>query len=264
MQQLAVTINAGIGDLIHCHALLESQKHRYGQIDVSLNERGLVDARNADHIPFARRLMGLLFCDRPYRIMRPEADGLTPQQLCRHGFHPLPPDLRRVLPLAGESRPPFVAVSTKVRGWPRHEYEAMRETFLGLLEDISLRLPIVLVGERVLSMTRDYVESHRGLVYSIYDDLSQLTCVDETFPEFGETPAQWDQFRRDCTTMYHAERVITLGSGGNVSMAMACGRCLAMIGGTEMGGFFESMPEVGRLTLCKSVSDYLAELEDMT
>lgn len=264
MQRLAVTINAGIGDIIHCHAMLEAEKNRYGQIDVSLNERGLVEARNSDHIPFARRLMSLLFCSPPYRIMRPEDEGLTPQQLCRHGFHPMPPDLRRVLPLAGEVPPPFVAVSTKVRGWPRHEYEAMRETFLGLLEDISLRLPLVLIGEKVLSMVPDYVANHRGRVYSIYDDLSRLTCVDETFPEFGESPAQWDQFRRDCTAMYHAERVITLGSGGNVSMAMACGRCLAMIGGTEMGNFFESMPEVPRLTLCKSVSEYLMELEEMT
>ena len=262
--QLAVTLNAGIGDLIHCHAMLESKKHLYEQIDVSLNERGLVEARNTSHIPFARRLMSLLFCSPPYRIMRPEDEGLTPQQLCRHGFHPIAPDLRRILPLAGEAPPPFVAVSTKVRGWHWHEYEAMRETFLGLLEDISLRLPLVLVGERVLSMTPDYVWSHSGLVYSIYDDLSRLTCVDQTFPEFGEAPAQWDQFRADCTTMYHAERVITLGSGGNVSMAMACGRCLAMIGGTEMGEFFEAMPAVPRLTLCKSVSEYLSELEDMT
>ena len=263
--QLAVTVNAGIGDLIHCHAMLEADKAKYSEIDVSLNERGLVDARNADHIPFARRLMGLLFCAPPYRIMRPEDEGLTPQDLQAEGFLPIAPDLRRILPLAGvEPPPPFVAVSTKVRGWPRQEYEAIRETFLGLLEDISLRLPLVLVGEKVLTMTPDYVANHSGRVYSIYDDLSRLTCVDQTFPEFGDAPAQWDQFRADCTTMYHAERVITLGSGGNVSMAMACGRCLAMIGGTEMGEFFEAMPAVSRLTLCKSVGDYLAELEDMT
>ena len=262
--QLAVTVNAGIGDLIHCHAMLEAEKHRYEQIDVSLNERGLVSARSPAHVPFARSLMSLLFCAPPYHIMRPEDEGLTPQQLCQHGFHPMSPDLRRVLPLAGAAPPPFVAVSTKVRGWPRHEYEAMRESFLGLLEDISLRLPLVLVGERVLTMVPDYAWNHSDRVYSIYDDLSQLTCVDNTFPEFGEAPAQWDQFRSDCTTMYHAERVITLGSGGNVSMAMACGRCLAMIGGTEMGEFFESMPTVPRLTLCTSVDEYLGSLEDMT
>lgn len=264
MQQLAVTINAGIGDIIHCHAMLEVEKHRYERIEVSLNERGLADARNTRHIPFARRLMSLLFCSPPYQIMRPEDGGLTPQKLCWHGFHPVAPDLRRVLPLAGEAPPPFVAVSTKVRGWHWQEYQAIRETFLGLLEDISLRLPLVLVGERVLTQTAEYAGHHAGRVYSIYDDLARLTCVDQTFPEFGDSPAEWEQFRRDCTTMYHAERVITLGSGGNVSMAMACGRCLALVRGTEMGEFFEAMPEVGRLTLCKSVSEYLAELEDMT
>jgi len=268
VQQLAVTINAGIGDIIHCHAMLEAERNRYEDIEVILNERGLVEARNDRHVGFARRLAALLFCEPKYRL-NSDAEGryvgMTPQGLCRHGFHPMPPDLRRILPLAGvEPPPPFVAVSTKVRGWPRHEYEAMRETFLGLLEDISLRLPLVLVGERVLTQTAEYVGHHAGRVYSIYDDLSKLTCVDNTFAEFGEAPAEWDQFRTDCTTMYHAERVITLGSGGNVSMAMACGRCLAMIQGTEMGGFFEAMPEVSRLTLCKSVSEYLAELEDMT
>ena len=264
--RLAVTINAGIGDIIHCHAMLDAERHRYERIEVGLNERGLEQARNAAHIGFARRLAALLFSGPPF-VLTDEADpdgGLTPQQLCHHGFQPLPPDLRRVLPLAGEAPPPFVAVSAKVRGWPRHEYEAIRETFLGLLEDISLRLPLVLVGERVLSLTREYAESHCGRVYSIYDDLSRLTCIDNTFPEFGESPAGWDQFRSDCTTIYHAERVITLGSGGNVSMAMACGRCLAMIGGTEMGEFFEAMPEVSRLTLCTRAHDYLVELEDMT
>lgn len=267
MQQLAVTVNAGIGDLIHCHAMLEAGKQGYERIEVSLNERGLVEARNTTHVEFARRLAALLFADPPF-VLADEADpdgGLTPQQLCHHGFRPVAPDLRRVLPLAGAEPPaPFVAVSTKVRGWHRQEYEAMRATFLGLLQDISLRLPLVLVGEKVLTMVPDYVANHSGRVYSIYSDLIRLPCIDATFPEFGESPAQWDQFRSDCTTMHHAERVVTLGSGGNVSMAMACGKCLAMIGGTEMGGFFEAMPPVSRFTLCKSVSDYLAELEDMT
>lgn len=265
--QLTAVINGGIGDLIHCHAMFEAAKGRFTDVEIIMDEHRLVEARNESHLEFARRLLSTLFVGAPYRFGRDDDGqyvGMTPQALCRAGLEPMPPDLRRVLPLAGAARSPFVAVSTKVRGWRRHEYEAIREPFLGLLEDISLRLPLVLVGERVLSQTADYEQNHAGRVYSIYDDLSQLTCVDNTFPEFGEAPAQWDQFRSDCTTMYHAERVITLGSGGNVSMAMACGRCLAMIGGTEMGGFFESMPTVPRLTLCTSVDDYLASMEDMT
>lgn len=265
--RLTATINGGIGDLIHCHAMFEAAKDRFDDIEVIMDEHSLAAARNAQHIAFARRLLSLLFRGPLYRIgsdERGDSVGMTPQSLRQFGLAAAAPDLRDVLPIAGvEPPPPFVAVSTKVRGWSRCEYEAIRPELLRLLEAISRRVSLVLVGERVLSMVPDYVANHAGRVYSIYDDLKALPCVDATFAEFGEAPAQWEQFRSDCTTMAHAERVITLGSGGNVSMAMACGRCLAMIGGTEMGEFFEEMPAVPRLTLCKSVGEYLAELEEI-
>lgn len=264
--QLTAVINGGIGDLIHCHAMFEAAKERFSDVEIIMDERRLAEARNEEHIAFARRLLGALFRGPDYRIgsdERGEFIGMTPQALCRFGLEPVAPDLRRVLPVAGvEPPPPFVAVATKVRGWARHRYEAIRETFLGLLASISRRLPLVLVGERVLSETPEYRGHGDGFAYSIYDDLAGLPCVDNTFPEYGQRPAQWDQFRSDCTTMFHAERVITLGSGGNVSMAMACGKCLALIEHTEMEEFFAAMPAVSRLTLCNSVNDYLTELED--
>ena len=266
--QLTAVIHGGIGDLIHCHAMFEAAKGRFSDVEIIMDEHRLAEARNGAHVEFARRLLVTLFREPDYRIgsdERGEFRGMTPQALCRTGLAPVAPDLRRVLPAAGaEPTPPFVAVATKVRGWRRHRYDAIRESFLGLLGRIAKRVPLMLVGERVLSETPEYQGHGDDFAYSIYDDLARLPCIDNTFAEYGQRPAQWGQFRSDCTTMFYAERVITLGSGGNVSMAMACGKCLALIEQTEMEEFFAAMPAVSRITLCKSVGDYLAELEDMT
>jgi hypothetical protein len=60
--------------------------------------------------------------------------------------------------------------------------------------------------------------------------------------------------------MHHAERVIVLGTGGNCSMAMACGRVLCLTDSTEMGTYFHAMPADERVTLCESADEYLEEM----
>lgn len=257
-----MTINAGIGDMILCHAMLSSAG--FEEVEVSINEEAVSVFRSDLHLEFAHRLASQIFTPPVFRLVSSPRDllaGLTPQCLAvRYGLRPAVPDLRAALSAADDRQGEgHVAVTTKVRGWPRSQYEAVRGEFLALLR--SLRLPVVLVGERRVGMMPEYQIHGESLVYSIYEDLRPLAAADETVPEFGVTPPSWDRFVADCTIMRNAALTVTLGSGGNVSMGFACGRqCLSMIGGTEMGTFMAAMPADDRLILCPSVDKYLAEL----
>jgi hypothetical protein len=262
---LDVTINAGIGDIIHCHATLEAERHRRDRIRVAVDHVSLREARNARHGEFADRLVRFVFRDPVYEIVPQDRGGATPQGLWQAGLPLAAPDLRGVLPIAGVSAPPtpFVVVATKVRGWPRHRYEAIRSRFLAELARVAGRMPLVLVGERVLTETPEYRHRGEGFAYSIYEDLRTLPCIDATFAAYGDEPAQWDQFRIDCTTMAHATLVVVLGTGGNCSMAMACGRrMVCLTDETEMGEYFHAMPADERIRLCKSDEAFLEAIDD--
>lgn len=260
--RLELTINAGIGDIIHSHAMLEAARPAVTEVAVAVDHAALQSVRNVAHSEFATRLAQFVFREPTYTIVPQSTDGMTPQQLVGAGLPMAVPDLRDVLPLDGIGRPPepFVAVSTKVRSLRRDRYEQMRLEFLHHLTELAKRVQLVVIGERMLSMTPEYQGHGDGFAYSIYDDLMTVPCVDATFPEYGNVPAQWDQFRMDCTVMRNAERVITLGTGGNVSMAMACGRCLCLIQQTEMEWYFRAMPPDERITCAETPAEYLEEI----
>jgi len=261
---LDVTINAGIGDIIHSHAMLEAEKDK---VRVAVDHTGLHEARNPSHSEFADLLTRFVFYGPQYEIVPQRLRGATPQALRDAGVAMAAPDLRTVLPIAGVPAPPtpFVAVATKVRGWLMDRYLAFRDRFLSELERIAERMPVVLTGERVLTKTPEYQARGRGFAYSIYEDLRALPCIDATFAEYGATPAQWDQFRIDCTTMAHARLVVVLGTGGNCSMAMACcRRMVCLTDQTEMGEYFHAMPADERIRLCESDEAYLAAMREET
>ena len=251
-------LNAGIGDLIWCHAMLEpvaSDRHT-----ACLSMRAIRQARDERYLPFARRLLAMLFGGSGFDIAEEvDENGLDPLTLCWIGFRPRVPALAGVLP-AGE-RPtsePYVAVTTKVRGLERRRYEAIRIRLIEALRAISRRHPIVLIGEREIGRNAEYEHHGGAMVYSIYEDVRWLPCIDLTVPELGSTPPAWDQFRADCMTMRHARGVVALGSGGNVAMAISTGAPFGFLVGTEMAPF---LSRVNGLPLHQTEEEFLAALE---
>ena len=252
-------LNAGIGDLILCHAML-APLAATGRHSVCLSRRAIDDARSEAYLPFARRLMALLFDGFE---LDGEADviGLDPLILMQIGFRPALPTLAHVLP-AG--RPvcerPYLAVSTKVRGLERARYDAISGRMLAALRGIARRVPLVLIGEREIGQNAEYRHHGESLVYSIYDDLKGLPCLDLTVPELGITPPSWRQFRQDCLTMREAAGVVALGSGGNVTMAISTGAPFGFIDGTEMSSY---LSRVNDLPLLDTAEQFLTLLEAM-
>lgn len=249
-------LNAGIGDLILCHAML-APLAASGRHSVCLSKRAIEDARSEAYLPFARRLMSLLF-DGFEIENEVDAIGLDPICLMGMGFRPTLPVLGDVLP-AGESvcDLPYIAISTKVRGLARARYDAISERMLASLREISRGVPLVLIGEREIGRNAEYLHHGDNLVYSIYDDVRTLPCLDLTVPELGITPPSWVQFRQDCLTMREAAAVVALGSGGNVTMAMAVGAPWGFVEGTEISPY---LYRVNGLPLWDNETQFLAML----
>lgn len=246
---MRLTLNAGIGDLILSRAMLT------GPAEVALDYQAIDHYRTPTYRPFAETLLQTLFQAPQFQIVESDEPGMTPQAIAGLGFQPAVPDLRGVI--GDEWRPEthYTVVTTKVRGWPRDRYQAIRSAFLARLEQLGR---IVLLGERTIGRNAEYAEHGDDKVYSIYEDLKPLASVNATVEELGSTPPQWDDFVADCSMMAHADRVITLGSGGNVSMAMAfADKCLLHIGGTEMERLFAAMPPSDRVRMARSDAEYL-------
>lgn len=256
--QLEVTINGGIGDIIHSHAMLAEHRSRYSEIAVGLDRDSVAAARSPEYLPFADRLIESLFDEPPFVVRDLPGCGMTPQMLAAMGFPTVVPNVRKKLGLLGAASGRYVAVTTKIRGWPRFRYAEIRERFLEIVGDIASVMPVVLVGEREIGRNAEYEHHGDDYIYSIYGDLAALPVVDQTVPELGSTPPTWKQFLADCRTLAGADRVLTLGSGGNVTMAIACGRAIVLAGGTEMGSYFLSMPTDRRVTFCTNAESYLA------
>lgn len=254
---MRLTINGGIGDLIHSHAMVEGVRHQHDRIEIGIDRRGVAEARSPEYLHFADRLLGTLCDGPPYALVDGDGGGQTPQMLAAAGLPILMPDLRRKLGLLGGTSGRYVAVTTKIRGWDRAKYLAIREEFLAIVWRITMTMPVVLIGEREIGRNAEYEYHGPDRIFSIYEDLAGPNVVDQTVPELGCTPPTWRQFLSDCRVMAGAERVLTLGTGGNVSMAMASGRAFVLAGETEMGDYFLSMPPDSRVTVFERPEAYL-------
>jgi hypothetical protein len=257
--QLGIVMNAGIGDIILTHAML-GQCSR--PVRVGLCEKAICTARSADYRSFARSLFELLFAGDSYVIdYTLPGPGIDPTALAAF-LSPQSPDLREVLPDDGPAvQADYVVVLTKIRGWWRHRYEAIRPRLLAALKRVAAGRLLVLVGEREVGQNAEYRHHGANYIYSIHEDLAGIQCLDLTVPELGVTPPLLADFRRDCRVLRDAAAVVGLGSGGNTTMAQACGNWVANIDQTEMEAFLRLMPEDPRHRLCRSDEEFLAAVE---
>lgn len=258
---MRIISNAGIGDIILLHAMLE----RLGQpATIGLSEAAVTQARSEAYRPFAQKLMETLFFAPQYTLDWSLKDGgIDPPTLhFRYGLPVGAPDLRDVLP-AGEpvASAGYVVVHTKCRGWAKARYLGIKDRLLSSIRRIAESRLIVLLGERRIGMNAEYRHHGPDFVFSIYEDLCDIPCLDLTVPELGITPPDWTTFRQECLVMRDAAAVVALGSSGNTTMAQACGCWIGCIGGSEMEAYLRQMPEDPRHRICREPEEFLAAVE---
>jgi len=258
---MRIVSNAGIGDIILLHAMLEASD--IPSFSLGLSDSALATRESVLYRPFAVSLMKLLFDSPRYSLdFSGCAGGIDPPTLRRmHGLPAASPDLRDKLTASECGTDSSVVVMTKIRGWDRFRYDRIRDRFIEAIKKIARRRRIVLVGERRIGVNSEYRSHGENRIYSIYDDLVGIPALDLTVPELGLTPPYFSAFLQDCAMIGRASATVALGTGGNTTMAQACGRWIGCIVATEMERYLSAMPEDPRHRLCREEEEFLAAVE---
>lgn len=234
MSALKINIPLGIGDIIYIKAQLEAHKAKYSSIEICPAFHLIEHYRNnkQDYRHFVNAILKILFDEPPYKIvydkkypfMELGSQGIWANYKLEPQRPRLAHRLCKGIPL---DIPKYYVMTTKIRELPRKIYEKIRPEIMPVLAAMSKRHPIVILGERQVGMNNEYQIHGSANIYSIYDDLIKIpNIIDKTIPELGLTTPDIVQFQQDCLIMSKAERIISLGVGGNFCMATAVGEVI--------------------------------------
>lgn len=234
-------IPTSLGEIINIKYHLDLVKSQYDQIFIGFHTQ-LWDASLHTEAPdwaYKRQLwvkflsdIGKLFFSEPPYVVRPTSNtfsGDTATLMAKLGIQPHKIEMAHLLckgtPLnVGEE---YIVVTTKVRQILRRPFLPQSIKLWEVLSKLSKKYKIVILGERVVEMRKEY-GPYNGGVFGIYDELiANLPAdrvLDLTVPALGETVSDLSQIQQDCLIMNQAKFVVTLGVGGNFCMSTSVAR----------------------------------------
>ena len=245
-----VTINMGIGDMIHARGILDAQKQNFKNVYISPNMNSYTTARQPkpEHIQFTQKLFEYLFKDPYYIIHPPNSPFPQRSEFLFHSLDNLPlikPELSDEL-CEGKrlNIGKYIVISTRVRDIPRKEYnELIKPRFLEILKLLSDEYKIVLIGERHLVKYLEHdILLNRDTMFLLYDDIinniSDDKIIDLTFDNVDELhDDHFTRLKQECLYMRNAVWNITFGIGGSFCMATAVGNVVGYCSShTVLGG----------------------------
>jgi hypothetical protein len=228
MNKIDVYIPLGIGDLINVRSMFDTKLFEYEKINIILS-LNLLDQYKPDfkeqNIDFLLNLAKLIFNNEKYTVTASfwgsHMDIFDIKNKYKLGFSV--PSLRNELCThEREIEEEYVVLTTKVRAASREHFLSKKQEFIDEIIALSKKYKIVLLGERVVEMNKEYQGLGHNSVFSIYEPIySHIkdVAIDKTIPALGVTIPELETLKRDCSIMRHAKKVITLGSGGNFSIA---------------------------------------------
>lgn len=161
----------------------------------------------------------------------------------------------------------YVVLVTKARGIEIQFFNAIKESLFETLNSIGL--PIVLLGDKELPKTREYVLlSKYKSVFSFYKDsidrINNNLVVDKTFENLMEPNIH--DIITDYRYMANARKVIALGGGGLVSLAAGIGNLHLLYRMDPAATYFKEPRELLRRTknLFYSPQIFLKNLENFS
>lgn len=230
MSILELAVPIGLGDLIYIKAMLDSVKFRYSQIRIMFHRGLIADFRgnNPEYHTLLDDIGKLFFSEPPYILTTSGGIFRGPMRISTDESMPLQkPELGHLLckgtPLNLDGE--YIVLTTKVRYLSKAKLNAISKELWSTINSLYNKYKIVILGERVVEMNSEYIHHTSEHIYSIYDDIINNVpaskLLDLTIPALGITTSNLQQIQQDCLIMKNAKFVMTLGVGGNFSMATA-------------------------------------------
>lgn len=265
MRILNIKTCVGIGDLIHLKQLLDDSSSKYDKINIALDHDVIKNFKSNynEYLNFINPLFIKLFSENPYNIVNTvESPLYSPIVYVNHyKQNPEIPNLEKYL-CDEQYFSDEIVVLTKIRGFNIKNYNYIKNNFLNLLNILSQKNKITLMGERNIGMNPEYIHHGNESIYSIYTDLINNIKIykDDTIDELGNTAPEINHFYNDCKKLNAAKYVICLGSGGNVSMAMATSKIINFYGYCEMEPLFKLMKPQENKFITNNLSEFYNKL----
>jgi hypothetical protein len=229
MKVFGASTPIGLGDLIYIKAMFEPIKHEYESINIRFH-REIITRYNKDpsYNNFLDELGSLLFGEAPYKLTDEPYQYYRVDELVRyHGLTPYKPELADLLcsgtPLNLDG--PYIVLNTKIRSLPQSYLDQNVREFWDLLNKLSEKYKIVVLGEKVIEMNKEYQIYTSENIYSlhthIYNNMPHDRIIDRTVPALGITTPNLQQIKQDCLIMNQAKFVINFGIGGGFCLATA-------------------------------------------
>ena len=230
MKKIDFTIAAGLGDNLVMRIFCDTVKHEYEEITFAHCQDILSAWRNNDpkYRDFLNETGNILFSEKPYKyvgiVKKPVSD--TAGFLCRMSSPPKTPNLSHLLCKGvslnlGEE---YIVITTKIRAIPKRLFLSISIKFWEVLQELSKRYKIVVLGEREIEMSKENFYN-KDTLFGIYDqiiaNIPDDRIVDLTVPALGITVPDWSKLYQDFLIMKEAKFVVTFGIGGNLWMAMS-------------------------------------------
>jgi hypothetical protein len=244
--ELNIKTHVGIGDIIHLKQLLDTVKNKYEKINITFSTEVIKQFKcdYDSYYDFVTKLFSLLFSESPYNLVDDlDAEGTSGISFSsQYNVRPQIPYLEKYF-IEKKEEENYIVVLTKIRGIWSHTYESFKDEYLTILNDISKKHKILLLGEKVVGDNPEYcLLGGSKFIYSIYDDLvnNLENYTDLTVDEIGTSSPNYNNFIKDCNIMNRAKHVIGLSTGGNIAMAMSVSSIINYYGNSE-GSFFYHM-----------------------
>jgi hypothetical protein len=227
---ISTTIPVGLGDLIYVKAMLDPIKNKCSEIKIAYH-RELVNVFRNKSTSYNKLLDDfgqLFFSESPYVLTEQGGEFRGVMRLSTdYGIQLQKPELSHLLckgaPLNIADE--YIVLTTKVRYVPRTIFNEKSTEFWNMINQLSNKYKIILLGERVVEMNAEYLHHTAEHIYGIYDDIMchvpSEKLIDLTIPALGIVNSDIEQIQQDCLIMKNAKFVITLGVGGNFCMATA-------------------------------------------
>jgi len=226
--KLAISTAAGLGDLIMNRGCLDTIKHKYEEIRISIHTPTLSFWRqdNNRYLGFVREFGKLIYSDKPYVFdndLHPFKDQLM--IINQYNINPQRANLANFL-CQGDFKldQPYVVFTTKVRLVKQSLLESGLPALWKALN--SIPYPIVILGEQEVERSKEYsIRVNSDNIFGVYAGTKNLNnTIDLTVPKLGITVPDMKKLRYDCQVMRDAKAVITLGVGGNFCLSLACAK----------------------------------------